>query len=187
MAESLPLFPLNTLLVPGTTLPLQIFEPRYLRLIKNCIHNKSSFGIVPIRDGNEVGQPAMIYQFGVTAEITDWDQGDNEMLLISVTGRRKFRVLQTTIEDDQLMQAQVEYLDEEPVVAIPEAYAELVELYDSLRKHPEVMALNMPEANNASQLGCFLLVLLPLRRPDQISLLALDDPLQRLKSLDDIL
>lgn len=187
MLEKLPLFPLKTLLVPDTVLPLQIFEQRYLKLIKQCIGDGSCFGIVPIRDGNEVGKPAMIYQVGVTAEITEWDQGDNGLLLIQVKGRKKFRVSQTTVDDDQLMQATIEYLEEEPVTKTPSVYSELEDLYENLRLHPEVQELNLPPAMDARQLGWFLIVLLPLSRPKQISLLALNDPIQRLKALDDLL
>lgn len=187
MLEKLPLFPLNTLLVPDTILPLQVFEERYLKLIKQCISDDSCFGIVPIRDGEEVGKPAMIYQIGVTAEITECEQDDNGMLLVTVKGRKKFRVSQTTVDDDQLMYASVEYLEDEPATKTPSSYSELVDLYESLRIHPEVQALNLPPAMDARQLGWFLIVLLPISRPNQISLLALNDPIQRLKALDDLL
>jgi Lon protease-like protein len=51
----LPLFPLNTVLLPNTTLPLHIFEERYRTMIGRCIDERTLFGVVLIRSGEEVG------------------------------------------------------------------------------------------------------------------------------------
>jgi len=67
-----------------------------------------------------VGSPAMIFQVGVLAQISDWSQGANGLLHIKVVGTRKFRVLQTSVADDQLMHAEVEYLADEPDADIAE-------------------------------------------------------------------
>jgi len=56
---ALPLFPLNTVVFPGGRLPLRIFEQRYLDLIKRAIADDAPFGICAIREGNEVGTPAV--------------------------------------------------------------------------------------------------------------------------------
>lgn len=180
MTDSLPLFPLNSLLVPEATLPLQIFEQRYLRLIKQCLRDQSGFGVVPIRDGKEVGAPAMIYQVGVLAHISDWSQGSNGLLHIKVVGSRKFRVLQTSVEEDQLMQGQIEYLPEEDTGDIPAQFSGLEQLLNDLQEHPQVASLNLPVAHTASELGWLLTLLLPLSRSEQVDLLALEDPLYRL-------
>jgi len=183
MAETLPLFPLNTLLVPEATLPLQIFEQRYLRLIKQCLRDQSGFGVVSIRDGREVGAPAMIYHVGVLAYISDWSQGDNGLLHIKVVGSRKFKILRTTVEADQLMMAEVEYLPEEPTMDIPEQFSGLDQLLSDLKSHPQVAALALPQAHTASELGWLLTLLLPLARAEQVELLALADPLVRLQQI----
>lgn len=183
MAETLPLFPLNTLLVPEATLPLQIFEQRYLRLVKECLRNQTGFGIVPIRDGGEVGAPAMIYQVGVLAQISDWSQGSNGLLHIKVVGSRKFRVLSTAIADDQLMMAEVEYLPEEDSQDIPEQFSGLQQLLADLQEHPQVAALDLPSAQTASELGWLLTLLLPLSRSDQVDMLAQNDPIARLHTI----
>ncbi len=186
MSETLPLFPLNTLLVPEAALPLQIFEQRYLRLVKECLRDNTGFGVVPIRDGAEVGSPAMIFQVGVLAQISDWSQGANGLLHIKVVGTRKFRVLQTSVADDQLMHAEVEYLADEPDADIAEYHNGLLELLQELKAHPQVAALSLPEATTSSQLGWFLTLLLPLGRSEQVDLLALDDPELRLDKLSEL-
>ena len=50
------LFPLNTILFPGGKLALQIFEPRYLDMIKDCMKREQGFVVALIRDGNEAGK-----------------------------------------------------------------------------------------------------------------------------------
>lgn len=181
--EEIALFPLNTLFVPEMTLPLQIFEQRYLNLIKDCLKNGSSFGVVSIRDGKEVGTAAMIYNFGVIANIVDWSQGENGLLHIKVLGSRKFRVLKTWVEDSQLMRAQVEYLPSEEIIAIDDQYDGLRAIYDSLATHPQIQLLKLPEIQTINHLGWFLTLLLPISRAEQIELIKLESPVERLERL----
>ncbi len=62
----LPLFPLNSVLFPGTTLPLHIFEERYKLMIGRCLESDSPFGVLLIRSGNELGQVAVLFVIGNT-------------------------------------------------------------------------------------------------------------------------
>ena len=55
MSETIPLFPLGTVLYPGLLLPLHIFEDRYRALTRHCLDNGAPFGVVLIREGREVG------------------------------------------------------------------------------------------------------------------------------------
>ena len=55
MRETLPIFPLNTVLFPGAPLPLRIFEPRYREMLKRCLDGGRRFGVVLIKSGPEVG------------------------------------------------------------------------------------------------------------------------------------
>ncbi|MFB3052831.1 MAG: LON peptidase substrate-binding domain-containing protein, partial [Dehalococcoidia bacterium] len=50
----LPLFPLNSVLFPGATLPLHIFEERYKKMVNLCLESNSPFGVLLIRSGSEV-------------------------------------------------------------------------------------------------------------------------------------
>ena len=53
--EELPLFPLNAVLLPYQTLPVNVFEDRYRDMIRTCASMDQPFGIVLIREGEEVG------------------------------------------------------------------------------------------------------------------------------------
>ena len=58
-AARVPIFPLQTVLFPGGLLPLRIFEARYMDMARACLRGKSPFGVCLIREGEEVGRPAV--------------------------------------------------------------------------------------------------------------------------------
>ena len=71
--NSTPLFPLNIVLFPDGALPLRIFETRYLDMVRRCMRETQSFGVVLIREGGEVG-PAETFDVGTVAKIVDFHQ-----------------------------------------------------------------------------------------------------------------
>ncbi len=89
----IPLFPLNTVLFPGNTLPLHIFEERYKLMIGECIAEKRPFGVILIREGAEVGGPAEPVEVGTTARIVEAQKLDDGKLNVTVLGEQRFRVL----------------------------------------------------------------------------------------------
>ena len=77
----LPLFPLDTVLFPGCTLDLQIFEARYLDMVSSCLKAGHGFGVVRLIEGSEVGLAASEYaSTGCEALIRDWQQRPNGLL-----------------------------------------------------------------------------------------------------------
>ncbi|MCY0109123.1 LON peptidase substrate-binding domain-containing protein [Pseudomonas monsensis] len=186
---SLPLFPLNTVLFPGCNLDLQIFEARYLDMIGRCMKQGGGFGVVCILDGSEVGlAPQGFALVGCEALITDFQQQDNGLLGIRVQGGRRFHVLRTEVQRDQLILADVEWLDEEPEQPLQEEDADLVALLKALAEHPMVEALNMgTDAPGQQSLANQLAYLLPFAEEDKIDLLQLDDPQQRLDAIQALL
>ncbi|MDP6513158.1 MAG: LON peptidase substrate-binding domain-containing protein, partial [SAR202 cluster bacterium] len=65
----LPLFPLNSVLFPGASIPLQIFEDRYKQMLRDCLDADSRFGVVLIKSGREVGGSAEPHATGTVAQI----------------------------------------------------------------------------------------------------------------------
>lgn len=96
---SLPLFPLSTVLFPGADLPLQIFEPRYVRLLRDLREHEPTereFGVVALRRGVEVGLQASldVHEIGCTASLLDvraTPAGDR--FLVQTRGARRFRLV----------------------------------------------------------------------------------------------
>jgi Lon protease-like protein len=69
--ESVPLFPLQAVLFPGSLLPLRIFEARYMDMAKECLKADTPFGVCLIREGEEVGAPALPEPVGCLARIAE--------------------------------------------------------------------------------------------------------------------
>ena len=108
----LPLFPLNTVLFPGAALPLQIFEERYKQMLQDCVAADSRFGAVLIKEGVEVGGPAVPHTTGTMAEIVQVSDEQRGRFLISCVGRQRFRIL--SISDElPYLSGSVELLAEE--------------------------------------------------------------------------
>lgn len=89
----LPLFPLKTVLFPGTPISLHIFEPRYKLMIEQCLQTGDPFGVVLIRDGAEASGPlADPYSIGTTAQIAHVERLDNGHMNIIAIGVERFEI-----------------------------------------------------------------------------------------------
>lgn len=111
MNATLDLFPLATVLVPGGSINLHVFEDRYKAMIGGCIEEGRAFGVVLDRAGREVGDdldPATVGTVAEITEVTDLPQG---RLAIAVRGSRRFRV-ERFIRTKPFWTAEVSYLDE---------------------------------------------------------------------------
>ena len=88
----LPLFPLNTVLFPGQILPLHIFEPRYRVMISDCLAEQSTFGVVLIQEGTEVGGESVPFDVGTTARIEQVNRLEDGRMNLLCVGQARFRV-----------------------------------------------------------------------------------------------
>jgi len=182
-----PLFPLNTVLFPGGPLPLRIFEPRYLSMISHCMRQESPFGVLLIRDGSEDG-PATTHNIGTLARITDWYQGSDGLLGITAIGEQRFRLISSTRQDDGLNIGDVEILDNEPNLPLPEEYQEMAailagvlddlgRLYESLDRH----------FDDASWVTSRFVEILPIDLEEKQRCLEQSDPVERLRIVRELL
>ena len=88
----LPLFPLNSVLFPGATLALHIFEERYKQMIHWCLENNSPFGVLLIRSGSEVDEPAEPFDVGTTAHIVRVQHLDDGRMNLVCLGQQRLRL-----------------------------------------------------------------------------------------------
>ncbi|MCC5809471.1 MAG: LON peptidase substrate-binding domain-containing protein [Ectothiorhodospiraceae bacterium] len=184
----IPLFPLRTVLFPGGPLRLRIFETRYLDMVSRCLREDSGFGVCLIRNGNETGQPAEPHRVGTVARIVDWSQGQDGLLGLVALGQQRFQISHTDIAANRLLWGEVEPLEDAATAELPEQPAELRRLLD------QVLALTglgyehvQRQERDALWLGCRLAELLPLDLDQKQQLLELDDPMQRLRTLQPLL
>ena len=121
--NSIAIFPLNVVLYPGSALPLKIFEQRYLAMVKHCLRDELPFGVCRIREGVEVGSPAVPETVGCTAGIAQWEMPHLGLFHLHTMGQHPFRILQKTIGSDGLVRAEIEYLEDSPGLIREESFA----------------------------------------------------------------
>ena len=96
MSETLPLFPLGTVLYPGLVLPLHIFEERYRQLVRDLLDGPDPrrFGVIAIRKGRETGVDGVsaLYEIGCTATLREVKQYDDGRFDLVTVGTQRFRL-----------------------------------------------------------------------------------------------
>ena len=121
--ERIPLFPLNVVLLPGALMPLHIFEPRYRRMVRECLEAKSEFGML-------LAIPNGIAGTGCSAEILEVVKRyeDGRMDIITI-GRVPFRIVELFTEDP-LLEGNVDYLEDHRSAPDSHTRRQLIELYE---------------------------------------------------------
>jgi Lon protease-like protein len=180
----IPVFPLSTVLFPAGVLSLRVFEPRYLDMAAACMKDESPFGVCLIASGQEVGGAALPHLVGTLAHIAEADMQQPGMLLLTVRGGSRFRIVAQTRRPDGLLRAQVELLAEPVAQRVPPAQQELLPL---LRKIvADLGPQKMPEPHafdDAGWVSCRLSEIVPIQALAKQKLLELPDPLSRLEIL----
>jgi Lon protease-like protein len=111
MSSRLPIFPLSAVLFPGTPLPLHIFEPRYKRMLADCLASDRRFGITPVRAERDVPGPGAI---GCVAEVRVNQELPDGRSNIVVLGGTRFVLSRLLDESLPYLVALVQPFDDEP-------------------------------------------------------------------------
>lgn len=117
--DTLPVFPLNTVLFPGTPLPLHIFEERYRSLVTDLLGlpetSQRMFAVVAIREGYEVGSRGVqsVHRLGCSARLTSVRRYDDGRFDIEVQGDRRLRI-DAVDGDGEYLTGVVTWLEERP-------------------------------------------------------------------------
>lgn len=183
--ESLALFPLHTVLLPGAALGLRVFERRYLDLVRDCGRSGRGFGICLIMQGDEVGEAAAVAAYGTEALIEDFGQGDDGLLTLRVRGGRRFRVMRTSVRDNGLQVADVEWCTCDAEEPLRPEHGLLPVLLNTIFEKLGADGLRHDRArlDDVAWVGWRLAELLPLHDSQRQELLQTDDPHARLDRL----
>lgn len=185
---NVPLFPLNSIVLPRGRIPLQLFEPRYIDMLTRCLKEDRGFVVVLLREGGETGPVSAFYDIGTYVRIIDFQQLENGLLGITVEGESKVSVVRSWQQEDGLNVGDVECLVEEAGSEVPERYSELPSVLRALFRHPVIRDLNMDiDYEDARDVGWRLTELLPLDKQEKQKLVELQDPLERLDRLQGLL
>jgi uncharacterized protein len=198
MSRTLPLFPLNTVVFPGMTVPLHVFEDRYRALVEKLLTEPDPaqrvFGTVAIREGFEVSEPygeshggQSLFRVGCVLQLTEVERNDDGSFDIVAVGRGRLR-LSEVLTDDAWPAGDVELLGDDHDDAVA---AELVErarsLFERYRQSlstihgDEVLTGALPQDPAYLSWTLAATTLLPL--PDRQTLLEADDAHLRLALL----
>lgn len=136
MAETLPIFPLGTVLLPGASLPLHIFEPRYRQLTIDLVTGAvtgRSFGVVAIRQGwiTDVDQLSQLHEVGCSATLRQVNRLPDGRFDIVTRGERRFRLLDLDSGSAPYLLGSVEWLPDADVA--PASVAAAPQLSESAR------------------------------------------------------
>jgi Lon protease-like protein len=182
--SNVPIFPLNTVLFPGGLLPLRVFEARYMDMTRDCLKRNQPFGVCLIRDGAEVGAPAIPEAVGCLATILEWDMQQQGILNIKTRGGQRFRILERRTGAQGLTSADIELIAPEASVAIPDEFASCARLLEMVVVDQGKPIFAEPHAfDDASWVGYRLTEILPVPLAAKQRLLELSDTLGRLSIL----
>jgi Lon protease-like protein len=182
LSTLLPLFPLDLVLLPGTPLPLHIFEPRYQEMISECLDRNQHFGVVRGKDGKDKNEDQELAEIGCTAEIlTITKKYPDGRMDIVTEGRARFEVIQLN-QERSFLRAEVLYLHDEPEIASKE------EITQAMKLHSEIMTLagaepEKPSEVDEGQLSFHLAGSLPLDLDFKQNLLGMKSEAERLRAL----
>jgi uncharacterized protein len=194
--NSLPLFPLGTVLFPQGALPLRIFEVRYLDMITKCIQTGAPFGVVALTQGVEVQVPQGQEAFadvGTLATITHHASPQPGLKVVQCVGAQRFRILHRERLKHGLWVADVEHIDHDMSVNLPD---ELQTAAIALRNvvatlPPQAIAPSSAPAdqcwNDCAWVANRWCELLPIPLQLKQRMLELDNPMIRLELVNDLL
>jgi hypothetical protein len=173
------IFPLGTVLFPGAALPLKIFEQRYIEMTKACLRDGRPFGVCLIREGHEVGSPAVPERIGCLATIEQWDMPQLGLFHLVARGSDRFRLLDTSVAKNGLMTGVIERLGpDRPAESLDTACREVLELI--IERIGTSDSTAPVQLDDASWVGFRLAELLPLDSHVKQELLELRDAAERL-------
>ena len=174
LSSLLPLFPLDLVLLPGTALPLHVFEPRYREMTAECLTQKKPFGVVRAKEEG-------IAEIGCTAEILtvtkEYPDGRSDIL---TRGGKRFEIMGIN-QERSFLQAEVFYLEDEP------GGASMEEITEAIKLHGDIIALagsgQEPISPTEPQLSFRLVGSLPLDPDFKQTLLGLKSEKERIQAI----
>lgn len=190
------MFPLGSVLLPGAVLPLHVFEPRYRRMISDCLASdgQPEFGQTLITHGQETGGGDTRAMVGTIARIVQVDAIDESRYALVVVGDRRVKVVEWLIDDPYPRAAVADWPDLEtndPDIGgrIARAHNRVQDVRELVVRADENTAVLPPfeVARDPSLASHNLVALAPIGPSDRLRLLSSEGPSTRLDLLDEVL
>jgi len=190
LSQEVPIFPLTANVLPGGYLPLQIFEPRYLDMVKDCMSQEKGFCVVLLRGQNQTRSSKLPDHspIGTYVEIVDFNQLENGLLGITVQGQYRIKILDRRIQEDGLIVGDsIEHSEEEESISLEPQYENIWRILREISNHPEIKKLELTiDFKDSSSVAYNLASLLPLTPPERQNILEFQSNVDRFDHLDKI-
>ena len=134
-SRKIPLFPLETVLFPDGVIALKIFEARYLDMIKQCLREKTEFGVISIiqdQDDSHDNPTPRFSSIGTLALIEDFDPIQPALYMTKSFGTERFQLLSSSQEANGLWVGEIMLLEKDPLIPIPKEHQRVANLLDEI-------------------------------------------------------
>ena len=112
LPKKIPIFPLsNFIIFPKATVPLNIFEPRYIEMINESMKTNKLVGVIQPRSSNDDQMLPVLYDIGCLGKITSFKESDDGRYLIELKGLIRFKVLKEINSSHKYREFEVDYKD----------------------------------------------------------------------------
>ena len=111
LPNTIPIFPLKgVVMFPDTYLPLNIFEPRYLKMIDHAISNEHRLiGMIQPKNSNESDKKSLFYRVGCAGKIIKFEETDDNRYLITLRGLSRFNLVSEKTNDKNFREADINW------------------------------------------------------------------------------
>jgi len=188
--SKVPLFPLTVNVLPGGILPLQIFEPKYIDMVKACMSNEVGFIVALTKQSKSLKENLIIENFSISTyvEIIDFDLLENGLLGISVKGLHRVEILDIEVQEDGLLIADADIVLEENSSVFKKDFKNIWQVLQQISDHPEVKKMGIQiDFRSSSSVVHSLGNLLPLTSIEKQEILDKKSDQERLEFLDELI
>ncbi len=184
MSEQLALFPLSSFLLPRGRMKLRVFEPRYIRLVKESLSDKRAFAMATLNPFVSQQHPDRILPLVCKVQIEDFETLPDGLLGITLRGVGRYHIVKRWQEEDKLHVAEVAPQPDWPDVTLTDEQQVLATSFaELLAEYPQLAELYpQPQLDDAAWLAGRWLELLPMQPALKLSL-AENDPSKCLQQL----
>ena len=193
--NKIPVFPLsNFIIFPNTTVPLNIFEPRYIQMVDDCMKGNRLIGIVQPKKTGELKKPNL-YEVGCVGKITSFNDTEDGRYLIVVSGICRYNIIEELINNKLYRECKISFdnyiddLDENLKEEIK--FSEVKTMFNDLKvlfkKQGYLINWKDIEKQNIHQIINTLAMASPFSLEEKQILLETDNLIERNKKLSEIL
>ena len=194
LPKTIPIFPLsNFIMFPKTTVPLNIFEPRYIQMIDDCMKNNRVLGMVQPKKTGEIKKPNL-YEVGCLGKITSFNETQDGRFLIVLDGVCRFNILKELKTEKLYRECEVSYdkfkldlIAKNDVNKISELKLIFTKLKNLFKKQGYIINWKDIESQNPTQTLNTLSMASPFTLEEKQILLETENFISRKQKLENIL